>query len=70
MATQAAEISHLVPGLAAERQVVWPKRTKVRLPNGLQVVLAEAHSIPKFHGELYFRAGMRWSRIAPRAWRK
>jgi zinc protease len=23
----------------------------------MQVVLAEAHSIPKFHGELYFRAG-------------
>jgi zinc protease len=57
MATQAAEISNLVPGLAAERQVVWPKRTRVRLPNGLQVVLAEAHSIPKFQGELYFRAG-------------
>jgi zinc protease len=57
MATQAAEISNLVPGLSAERQVVWPKRTRVTLPNGLQVLLAEAHSIPKFHGELYFRAG-------------
>jgi zinc protease len=57
MATQAAEISNLVPGLAPERPVTWPKRTKARLSNGLQVVLAEAHSIPKFHGELYFRAG-------------
>ena len=57
MATEAAEISNLVPGLAAERAVTWPKRTRVTLPNGLQVVLAEAHSIPKFHGELYFRAG-------------
>jgi zinc protease len=57
MATQAAEISNLVPGLAAERAVTWPRRTRVTLPNGLQVVLAEAHSIPKFHGELYFRAG-------------
>jgi zinc protease len=57
MAAQATEISNLVPGLSAERQVVWPKRTRVTLPNGLQVVLAEAHSIPKFHGELYFRAG-------------
>lgn len=57
MATQAAEISNLVPGLAAERAVTWPKRTRVTLSNGLQVVLAEAHSIPKFHGELYFRAG-------------
>ena len=57
MATTTAEISKLVPGLAAERPVVWPKRTRLRLPNGLQIVLAEAHSIPKFHGELYFRAG-------------
>jgi predicted Zn-dependent peptidase len=57
MATQAAEISTLVPALATERAVTWPKRTKARLPNGLQVVLAEAHSIPKFRGELYFRAG-------------
>jgi zinc protease len=57
MAIPTAEISSLVPGLAAERPVVWPKRTRLTLPNGLQVVLAEAHSIPKFHGELYFRAG-------------
>jgi len=27
------------------------------LSNGLEIVLAEAHSIPKFHGELFFRAG-------------
>ncbi len=57
MATQATEISNLVPSLGPERPVSWPKRTRVNLPNGLQVVLAEAHSIPKFHGELYFRAG-------------
>ena len=57
MATPTVEISKLVPGLAAERPVVWPKRTRATLPNGLQVVLAETHSIPKFHGELYFRAG-------------
>jgi zinc protease len=57
MATTAAEISKLVPGLGAERPVVWPKRSRVRLSNGLQIVLAEAHSIPKFHGELCFRAG-------------
>jgi zinc protease len=57
MATQAGEISNLVPGLSAERAVTWPKRMRVTLPNGLKVVLAEAHSIPKFHGELYFRAG-------------
>jgi len=57
MATPATEISKLVPGLSAERAVTWPKQTKTRLANGLQVVLAEAHSIPKFHGELLFRSG-------------
>ena len=46
-----------VPALAAERPVTWPKQTKTRLSNGLEVVLAEAHSIPKFHGELFFRSG-------------
>jgi len=46
MATKAAEISNLVPALTAERPVTWPKRTRARLSNGLQVVLAEAHSIP------------------------
>jgi zinc protease len=57
MATEAADVSNLVPGLTAERAVKWPKRTRATLANGLQVVLAEAHSIPKFHGELFFRAG-------------
>jgi zinc protease len=57
MATPATEISKLVPGLSAERAVTWPKQTKARLANGLQVILAEAHSIPKFHGELLFRSG-------------
>jgi zinc protease len=57
MATRAAELNTAVPALAAERPVKWPKRTRVPLSNGLQVVLAEAHSIPKFHGELFFRAG-------------
>jgi zinc protease len=37
--------------------VSWPKRTKARLANGLEVILAESHSIPKFHGELFFRSG-------------
>ena len=57
MATRAPELAVGVPALAAERAVVWPKRTHAKLSNGLQVVLAEAHSIPKFHGELFFRAG-------------
>jgi zinc protease len=46
-----------VPDLAPERPVTWPKRTRAKLANGLDIVLAEAHSIPKFHGELVFRSG-------------
>jgi len=57
MATREAEVPTLAPALTPERPVRWPKRTRARLANGLEVVLAEAHSIPKFHGELYFRAG-------------
>ncbi|HKM79696.1 MAG TPA: pitrilysin family protein [Candidatus Acidoferrum sp.] len=57
MARREEEVPTLAPALAPERAVTWPKRTRARLANGLEVVLAEAHSIPKFHGELYFRAG-------------
>ena len=57
MAARVVEIANGVPGLAAEGAVTWPKRTKARLSNGLEVILAEAHSIPKFHGELFFRSG-------------
>src|ERR1700726_2767332 len=58
MATRpAAEIHIAVPPLSAERQVTWPKRTRARLANGLEVVLAESHTIPKFHGELFLRSG-------------
>jgi zinc protease len=58
MATRpAAEIPTAVPPLSAERQVTWPKRTRARLANGLEVVLAESHTIPKFHGELFLRSG-------------
>src|ERR1700675_2114997 len=46
-----------VPALSAARAVTWPKQTKTRLSNGLELVLAEAHSIPKFHGQLFFRSG-------------
>jgi zinc protease len=58
MATRAAaEIHTAVPQLSVERVVTWPKRTKARLANGLEVVLAESHTIPKFHGELFLRSG-------------
>jgi zinc protease len=46
-----------VPALSPERAVTWPQQTKLRLSNGIEVVLAEAHSIPKFHGEIFFRSG-------------
>jgi zinc protease len=57
MASRTVEVATGVPALSAERAVTWPKRTTARLSNGLEVVLAEAHSIPKFHGELFFRSG-------------
>ena len=57
MATRTVEVANAVPALAAERAVAWPKRTKARLSNGLEVILAESHTIPKFHGELFFRTG-------------
>ena len=57
MASRTVEVATGVPALSAERAATWPKRTKARLSNGLEVVLAEAHSIPKFHGELFFRSG-------------
>jgi zinc protease len=57
MASRAAEVAVGVPALTPERSVTWPKRTKSRLANGLEIVLVESHSIPKFHGELFFRSG-------------
>jgi zinc protease len=57
MATKAPQVATAAPALAPERSVTWPKRTRARLSSGMEVVLAEAHSFPKFHGELFFRAG-------------
>ena len=58
MATRpAAEVHTAVPPLSAERQVTWPKRARARLTNGLEIVLAESHTIPKLHGELFLRSG-------------
>ncbi|HEV3374473.1 MAG TPA: pitrilysin family protein [Candidatus Acidoferrum sp.] len=57
MATRAAEIAKGVPALSEERQIAWPKRTRARLTNGLELVLAESRAVPKFHGELLFRSG-------------
>ncbi len=49
--------SPLIPALEAERPVVWPARTVRTLANGMQVVLVESHTIPKFTGQLLFRGG-------------
>jgi zinc protease len=57
MAAPVTDLNTAIPALTPERSVTWPRRTRARLSNGMQVVLAEAHSIPKFHGELFFRAG-------------
>jgi zinc protease len=57
MATRAVEVNNAVPALSAERQVTWPNRQRARLSNGLEVILVESHTIPKFHGELFFRSG-------------
>ncbi|HUI73603.1 MAG TPA: pitrilysin family protein [Candidatus Acidoferrum sp.] len=57
MATRALQSATGVPELAPERPVNWPRRTKVTLSNGLEVVLAESHTLPKFQGELFFRSG-------------
>ncbi|HYL84387.1 MAG TPA: pitrilysin family protein [Candidatus Angelobacter sp.] len=57
MATRTMEVANGAPALATERAVTWPRRTKTRLANGLEVILAESHTIPKFHGELFFRSG-------------
>jgi zinc protease len=57
VATRTAQLPTEAPALSPERPVSWPKRTKARLSNGLQVILAESHAIPKFHGQLSFRSG-------------
>jgi zinc protease len=46
-----------VPALGPERPVVWPLRTHRKLASGLEVVMVESHTIPKFTGQLYFRSG-------------
>src|SRR5215467_1902670 len=57
MATQAPRAASTVPDLAPEREVRWPQRTAAKLANGLEVILVESHTVPKFHGELFFRSG-------------
>ena len=57
MATPTAVPSNTVPALSAERAVNWPRRVKAKLSNGLELVLIESHTIPRFNSSLYFRSG-------------
>ena len=52
-----SETQSAVPPLAPARPVIWPPRVHRTLSNGLEVVLVESHTIPKFTGELFFRSG-------------
>jgi zinc protease len=46
-----------IPALGPERPVIWPRRIRHTLSNGLEIVLVESHRIPKFTAELFFRSG-------------
>ena len=52
-----SETQSVIPALASERPVIWPPRVYKTLSNGLEIVLVESHTIPKFTGELFFRSG-------------
>jgi zinc protease len=52
-----SEGNSAIPALTAERPVIWPQRVRTTLSNGLEVVLVESHTIPKFTGQLFFRSG-------------
>jgi predicted Zn-dependent peptidase len=52
-----SETPSTIPALTAARPVIWPARVHKTLSNGLEIVLVESHTIPKFTGELFFRSG-------------
>ena len=51
------QFSAAVPPLSEQRALAWPPRTHATLASGLEVVLAQSHTIPKFTGQLFFRSG-------------
>jgi zinc protease len=58
MATPTSNLNRAeIPALGPERPVVWPRRFRRTLANGLEVALVESHTIPKFTAELFFRSG-------------
>jgi zinc protease len=52
-----SETHTAIPALSPARPVIWPPRARTTLSNGLEVVLVESHTIPKFTGQLFFRSG-------------
>ena len=52
-----SETPTAAPALSPARPVIWPPRVHRTLSNGLEIVLVESHTIPKFTGELFFRSG-------------
>ncbi len=52
-----SESQSAVPPLTHARPVIWPQRVHKTLSNGMEIVLVESHTIPKFTGELFFRSG-------------
>ena len=52
-----SEAGSSIPALSPARPVIWPPRVHKTLSNGLEVVLVESHTVPKFTGELFFRSG-------------
>ena len=56
-AAPTSEPRAVAPALGPERPVVWPRRTRSTLANGLEVVLVESHTVPKFTAQLLFRSG-------------
>ena len=52
-----SETPSTIPALTTARPVIWPARVHKTLSNGLEIVLVESHTIPKFTGELFFRSG-------------
>ena len=52
-----SETTSATPPLSQERPVIWPPRAHKKFSNGLEVVLVESHTVPKFTGQLFFRSG-------------
>jgi zinc protease len=52
-----SETHTAIPALSPARPVIWPPRARTTFSNGLEIVLVESHTIPKFTGQLFFRSG-------------